>query len=85
MYYVELIIFAQALCAFYMSLGNLMGMFFNFARRHRDYTLQLGYELTIRRWLFGFDWWDESDHFMVVIYFFGLHIHLSAFPKESSQ
>lgn len=85
MYYVTLAVFIHLTLSFYLTLGNVMGTFFEFARAHRDYDAQLGVEVTIRRWLFGFDWLDKPDHFLVAFYFFGLHIKLSAFPKEHSQ
>ena len=45
----------------------------------------MGVEVTIRRWLFGFDCLNNPGYFIVVFHFFGLRIGLTAFPKEPSQ
>jgi hypothetical protein len=85
MYYVTLAVFIHLTLSFYLTLGNVMGAFFDFAKANRDYDTQLGVELSIHRWLFGFDCLSKPDHFLIVFYFFGLEVRLTAFPKEHSQ
>jgi len=85
MYYVTLAVFIHLTLSFYLTLGKVMGAFFDFARANRDYHTQLGAEITIRRWLFGFDCLSNPGYFIVVFHFFGLRVGLTAFPKEPSQ